>query len=367
MDAKTDFVAAQVEDYLKRHTDYDSSLAVEHPIAVLEKLWSAIYFMTLTERDKKHRIVVKVSRFPGQQRAEVSWEDDNLIDRGVREYDSLVRIYEHFQSQPNAMLCAARPIAFIRAINGIVMDFIDGFSFYQSCMKPKRILAPNGKKRAQELAYRTGEWLRIFHDISLELPETTTELDRLYSPSHAKKWLFEAIERIQKRGADPTKWAIWADIESTLNSLDSDVHVWVHSDFHMGNAMVLAEGRILSFDTALDKQDHPYTDVGKFLADIQSRASNTMSLRSIPSLATVENLRQGFLEGYLQGRPSNRQLLALYEGQYLFEKWDKSLEALETRLSAKMPNAVPKLLCNTVLNPTFKRIIHHWAKRDLLG
>lgn len=366
MDAKTDFISTQVVDYLKNHADYDSSLAVE-AINVLEKPWSIIYFMTLTERDKKHRIVIKVSRFPDQQRAEESWEEAHLIDRGVREYDSLVRIYDYFQSQPNDMLRAVRPIAFIRDINGIIMDFIDGDSFYQSCMKPKRILAPNGKQRAQELAYRSGEWLRTFHDLSLSMPETTTELDRLYSPAHARKWLLEAVERIQKHGVDPTKWAIWSDIESALNSLNSDEHVWIHSDFHMGNAMVLAEERILSFDTALDKQDHPYTDVGKFLADIQSRASHTMSLQLVPSVATVEKLRQQFLEGYLQGRAVNQQLLALYEGQYLFEKWDESLEALATRLPTKVPRVAQRLLYDSVLNPTFKKIIHRWAERGLLS
>ncbi|MDQ7024565.1 MAG: aminoglycoside phosphotransferase family protein [Anaerolineae bacterium] len=365
MNTKTDFIAAQVLGYLKKHADYDSSLTID-TINVLEKPWSIIYFMTLTERGKIHKIVIKVSRFPDQQRAEESWQEDHLIDRGVREYDSLVRIYDYFQSQANDMLRAVRPITFIRDINGIVMDFIDGDSFYQTCMKPKRILAPNGKERAQKLAYRSGEWLRTFHDLSLSMPETTTELDRLYSPTHAKKWLLEAVERLQKRGVDPTQWAIWSDIESALKSLDSDVHVWIHSDFHMGNTMVLPEERILGFDTALDKQDHPYTDVGKFLADIQSRAAHTMSLQLIPSVATVEKLRQQFLDGYLQGRAVNQPLLALYEGQYLFEKWDESLEALETRLPTKVPRVAQHLLGNSVLNPTFKRIIHRWAERDLL-
>ena len=366
MEAKTEVVTATVLAYLKQHCGYDSSVAVEAPAEIITKSWSIVYIIPLLERDKRYKIVVKISRSPEQERPEESWEEAHLVDRGIREYDGLVRIYNHFQEQPDSMLQAVRPIAFIRDINAIVMDFIDGSSFYDTCLRPKAILTPGGKERAERLTYRTGEWLRTFHALSQSVPTVPDDPQRVFSPALAWRQLLEAVERLQERDVDPTRWHIWSAVENALKPLDSDERVWIHNDFHMGNAMVLAEDRILSFDTGLDKLDHPYSDVGKFLADIQSRGSRTMSFGMIPPSTTVEALRQGFLEGYLKGQTLNRPLLALYEGLYLFEKWEESLIAMDNKAPGKkLPVPMRRMVNNTVLNPTFKRIIHHWAKRDL--
>lgn len=367
MDKNVDFISEQVLDYLKTHCDYDSSLRLYSPVQTLVKDWSIIYFISLNEKGQKQDIVVKVSRFRDQIRSEESWEEEHLIDRGVREYDGLVRIYDHFQAQGNDMLQTVRPIAFIRDINGIVMDFFDGDSYYQTCLSPKKILKPGVTKRAGVLAHRTGEWLRHFHDLSLEMQDIPCEEDRLYSPQRTFQLIQNVIERLQEQGIDPTKWANWSKIEAAYSQLDSDERVWIHSDFHMGNAMVLAGDQILSFDTGLDKKDHPYEDAGKFLADIQSRGVRTLSFGLIPPTAITEALRQKFLDGYLQGRTLDKPIMALYEGLYLFEKWEESIAALEAKsFSKKLPAPLRQLIIERVLNPTFKQIINYRLEKDLL-
>jgi aminoglycoside phosphotransferase (APT) family kinase protein len=361
MDTRPDYIADQVLDYLTMHADYKTPLTVEKPIQVLEMKWSAIYFLNLISQGQPQKIVVKVSRYPEQQRIEESWQTDHLIDRGVREYKSLVCLYEHFQAHGDGMLTAVRPITFIRQLNGIVMEFFDGPSFYRSCMRPKHMLAADGRQRAEKLLYRAGEWLRIFHTIAM--PDAADEPDRVFSPALARQLLLEAVGRLQQQGVDPTRWHNWTALQSMLEKSDSDERVWIHNDFHMGNVRVLSGDRILGFDTGLDKRDHPYSDVGKFLADIQSRGARILSFGLLPSNAGVETFRQQFLDGYLQGRELQPQLLALYEGQYLFEKWEASLVALMARFPKGTPTYVQRLICNRTINPTFTRILQHWAKR----
>lgn len=368
MEENVNFISESVLDYLKTHCDYDSSLKLHSPVKTLVKDWSIIYFISLDEIGEKQDIVVKVSRFPNQVRSEESWTEEHLIDRGVREYDGLVRIHDYFQAQGNELLQTVRPIAFIRDINGIVMDFFDGDEYYKTCLSPKKIIRTGAIKRAGELAYRTGEWLRHFHDLSLEMQDIPCEQDRLYSPQRTLRLLLEVVERLQEQGINPTKWSNWSEIESAYRQLDSDERVWIHSDFHMGNAMVLSGERILSFDTGLDKKDHPYEDAGKFLADLQSRSSRTLTFGLIPPTATTDAIRQQFLDGYLQGRKLDKPIMALYEGLYLFEKWEESLMAMETKSSTKkLPAPLRQLIIDWVLNPTFKRIISHRLEQDLLG
>jgi hypothetical protein len=364
MDTRPDFIAEQVLGYLTTHANYKSPLIVEKPIEVLEMKWSAVYFLNLTEQGQPQKIVVKVSRYPEQQRIEESWQEDHLIDRGIREYKSLVRLYDHFQAHGDNMLTVVRPIAFIRDINGIVMGFFDAPSFYGACMRPQHMISATGRRHTEKLLYRTGEWLRIFHTISI--PDQPIEQDRVFSPAQARQLLLEAVGRLQQNGVDPTRWHNWSAIQSTLEQIDSNERVWIHSDFHMGNVRVLSEERILGFDTGLDKRDHPYSDVGKFLADIQSRGSRILSFGLLPSNTVVERFRQQFLGGYLQGRELQPQLLALYEGQYLFEKWEDSLNTLMSRFPNATPAFVQRLVCNSIINPTFTRVLQHWAKRRLL-
>jgi hypothetical protein len=130
-------------------------------------------------------------------------------------------------------------------------------------------------------------------------------------------------------------------MESALRRLDSDERVWIHSDFHMGNAMVLSGDRILCMDTALDMQDHPYRDVGKFLADIQSPRAYTLGYEVIPTRALAESLRQRFLR-YLQDALSIEVAGVVKDNAYS----KNGMKALRIwiRLAGKMPHWVRRAL-----------------------
>lgn len=124
MDNQVDFVASTVIDYLKQHNT--STVSLVGDVQVIAMPWSGIYILPLQIGNTTSKIVAKLSRHPKQKNTSESWEDDDLIDRGLREYDSLSKIYAHFQVHGDHRLQAIRPIIFLRSINAIVMDFFDG-------------------------------------------------------------------------------------------------------------------------------------------------------------------------------------------------------------------------------------------------
>jgi hypothetical protein len=317
----------------QKTADYLGGTVTSAP-QIREMPWSTLYFMGVDGR----AVVVKIVHFPNQTDPQISWQSEELLIRGQREYNSIVTVYQHFAQQDP--LCAMQPLGYIRDINAVVTEFVSGVPLYNACATPARLRTSDQRVYAEKMMYRTGQWLRHFHTLPLgDVPE-----ERLFGPTDATRALASEIDHLRQRGITVRLPDIHVETED---------RIWTHGDFHMRNVLVLSEDRILGFDTALERVDSPYADLGKCIADLKTRRARILRLGLIPSARTIQRLEDAFLAGY--GKPVDRQALALYEARYFFQKWNESLDALDETFYGKTA-AAGWMLRRAVINPTFQRL-----------
>jgi hypothetical protein len=351
--APTDFIVQTVLEYYNNR--YNAHWQLVGEPRVLHMLWSVLYFITLKKDDKVQQIVVKIIRFPDQAEANISWQNAELLLRGSREYQSMERLYNWFRGQEANGLYCIPPETYIPEINAIVMHYVDGKSLYHASLTLSRLLRPGASAHARQLLYDTGRWLRHFHNIPLG--EVPTE--RAHSPANSVAALCHEADKLAAFGVSLTSFTDWSQALKILQSLSDDRRVWAHGDFHMRNTLVLPGGSILCFDTAFERTDSPYYDMGKFVADLKSRRSRILRWGLLPSDHETRVLANAFLSGYFQKEPWDVRLLSLYEGQFLLQKWNESLEVINDKFYGARKIAGDALRAG-VVDLTFRRIITRW-------
>jgi hypothetical protein len=73
-----------------------------------------------------HDLVAKIVHFPDQTSAEVSWQSEELLIRGRREFETLQQVSNHFIQLTNPWLSTVYPRAYLPQLNAVVMDFAAG-------------------------------------------------------------------------------------------------------------------------------------------------------------------------------------------------------------------------------------------------
>ncbi|MBE7551678.1 MAG: phosphotransferase [Anaerolineales bacterium] len=323
---------------------------------LLEKLWSTLYFLNVIDAGERRELVAKIARFPDQTSPEVSWQSEELLIRGRREFNTLTRVFHHFAQQPDPSLTALQPRAYLPEINAVVMDFVSGRAFYDECFTTRGILTGQGRRRALQIMERVGRWLRWFHHLPLEhVPP-----ERVFGPAHTFEALLAAVENLRALGVNPEGWPRWVETLATLRQINHHEQVWTHGDFHLRNVLVVQpQDGVLGLDTALERVDSPYLDLGKFIADLKTRRGMLLSGGLLPPPPVSRALIRAFLIGYLAGQELALLPLTLYEGRFIFEKWVQSLNVIGETFrgrAAPMETALRTLL----INPAFRRIVNHW-------
>jgi hypothetical protein len=318
--------------------------------------WSTIYFFDVTCATEARRFVVKIPSFPDQTVPEISWQSEELLTRGKREYDSMVRVYEHFSLQDNPQLCALRPETYLPDINAVVMDFISSGTLYDSTVAPRHLITQTGRQAAIRRLRATGEWLRWLHMLPADLSPSV----RSQGPADAYHNLLLEAERLRTFGLSPLGLPRWASALDILKSAPLDQLVWSHADFHMRNVYVQPGETILSIDTALDHLDSPCVDLAKMIVDLQTRRVRILTQGLIPPYPLVKRLIAAFLEGY--GPAFNPLTLALYEGQYLLEKWAQCQVAVTDGPGGAKASVVA-LVTKLDINPMLHRLVTAWIRK----
>lgn len=356
LDSQT--VAQSVLTHLWQRQEAGSpdSLHITGSPLLLEKLWSTLYFLTVIDAGERRELVAKIAHFPDQTTPEVSWQSAELLVRGQREFDTLNRVFAHFAQQPDPLLTALHAQAYLPEINAVVMDFVSGQALYDECLVLRQLLSAAGRRRAEQVMQRVGQWLRWFH----QLPLDNVPPERIFGPADAVTALTQAANRLRPFGVNPDTWPRWSQTLSVLSQATDQKQVWAHGDFHLRNVLVVApQDAVLGFDTALERVDSPYLDLGKFVADLKTRRAMIMRGGLLPPPAVIRALSQAFLNGYLAGEPLDILRLSLYEGRFIFEKWVESLSVIREKLGRRTaPGAVS--LANLLVNFTFQRIINQW-------
>jgi hypothetical protein len=160
-------------------------------------------------------------------------------------------------------------------------------------------------------------------------------------------------------GVDLGSWPVWERTLAILSQVTDAERVWAHGDFHLRNVLVLSQGGVLGFDTALERVDSPYYDLGKFVADLKTRRATLLRLGLLPPPGLIQSLTQSFLSGYLGGSPRPGPSLALYEGFFIVQKWVESLRQVRDTLSSRA-GLLGAGARGGVINPAFYRIVGRW-------
>ncbi len=335
----------------------DDVWRLDRPPRVRNMAWSTLYFLAATNGEKRYDLVAKIVHFPDQAAADTSWQSDELLARGQREFGSMTRVFQHFADSPAPYLRALRPETYLPELNAIVMDFVRGTLVYDRELTVASLMTTHGQRKAAQIMRRAGQWLRWLH----HLPLGDVPPNRWRGPSDTFQALLDSANSLRAYGIDPQGWGSWKQTLAVLQQYQSADHerVWTHGDFHPNNLIVLSDGGILSFDTALEQVDSPYLDLAKLIVNLRTRRSRILSRCMIPRSDIVEMLIRGFLEGYFGRKPVNVLTLNLYEGRFLLEKWNESLSALRDSFPTKA-SALTTGVRNLAVNPSFTWLVQQW-------
>lgn len=320
---------------------------------LLHRPWSTLYFINIRSGNENRHLVAKIAHFPRQAQPETSWQSEELLVRGKREFETLVRVYDHFSNPPEPLIGGLRPRAYLPQINAVVMDFAAGKPLYDANLVWRRLATSNGIRRAEQLMTRSGRWLRRFHKIPIKNPPP----ERCFGPSNIFQDLLKLVDDLQAFGVDPSVWSFWNCATAMFARIGDTAHVWTHGDFHLRNVLVQSNGAVLGFDTAMERVDNPCFDAGKFIADLKTRREMILRLGLLPTPATIQRLEDAFLTGYSDGR--SLSTLPLYEGFFIFLKWLEILERLQKSVSATKARALRTI----IINPTFNSIVERWLQK----
>lgn len=360
----TGYLPAQlVRSELERHLHdaYNSQSAVEIEATgrIRNTRWSSIHFCTVQRKGRTDHYVVKIPRVPGQESPEDSWQSAELLERGWLEYNSIVRIYNHFTAQDDTALQALRPEAYLSRINAVVMNFIPSGTLYDNTIKLPHLLSAAGRQQALRRLNTTGRWLGWLHN----LPIDNVDPAQVSGISVGLATLLTYAEQLSAYPDGPHMIPGWASALDLLHQASSARHVWIHGDFHMGNILVMPNSAILSLDTVHSIVDDPCADIGKLMVDLHTRRERLLSQGMLPSNVFVRQLITAFLKGYeTQAAPVNPLTLALYEGLYLLEKWLQCREAADEQFTPTFRQMVAPLI-NQNINHVLGRMVKNWVAR----
>lgn len=350
-------VASRLLAHLTQSSGAQAPWRVSSQPTVRQMPWSTIYFFDVDGATTTRQLVVKIPGFPDQTIPETSWESPELLTRGQREYTSMAKVYDHFSSQSNPRLCALKPEAYLRDINAVVMDFISSGTLYDNSIAPRHLATPHGRQTAIARMRATGEWLHWLHT----LPAESFSPANTRSPGDAYAELLREAERLRAFAIRPETLPGWETALNILRTAPLDRLVWSHTDFHMRNVYVLPGEKILSIDTALDTLDSPCADLAKMIVDLRTRRIRILTQGLVPPDPIISQLISAFLEGY--GSDFHPLTLALYEGQFLLEKWTQVQTPVQPNQRAGAASTLTTLITRLAINPMLRRQVTAWLKR----
>lgn len=324
---------------------------------VMHRQWNTLYFIELANGQEIRRLVVKIGHYPDQKHAEHSWQAEDLVRRGILEYNSLELISDCFSRSPNRRLKYIKPLFYIRQINAIVMEHVDGTPLHHAYYKPFHLFFASFRKRACEAMADAGEWLYTLHQMPVKLQGDI----KVCGPADNYSDFSSRIDSLAQRGIEIHDliycYSHLANLAFENSHFD---HVWRHGDYHMGNVLIVKDGGVLGFDTPLETVDCSYYDLAKFISMLKANRKRIFSLGLLPWARTVRMLSTAFLDGYFREKSCNHMQLAAYEGTFLLQRWQEELDDIERYGRGRM--MVPlKAIAELMVNITFRKLLKKWV------
>lgn len=329
---------------------------VEAPDEVMRQPWSALYFLSGTSPEGAQvRWVVKCPRAPEGESHLPGRDGRSLAARNRAEFSSLGMIQDHFARQDDRSLAAIKVITYLPTVEGFVMRHFEGEPLFDRCLQLLHHLRPRRRTLANAGVRRAGAWLRWLHEMPLEHLNEPLE----QGPEDAAAAIRREISALVRDGVAEDTLPL--DLLGAVADEARDPRrVATHSDYHLRNVVLLDDGGVLGFDTALNRIDSPCCDIGRFLMDIRTRRSRILTGARIPTERRARRLERAFVAGYGDPGP-DRKTVALYEAVFALWKWREDRAAVASALRRWPPLAA--IARAVVIDRAFRRVMSQWVKR----
>jgi len=266
----------------------------------------------------------------------------------IREFDMLVACKKRIGEIEPGIFSAVRPLACFPEWNAIAMEELNSVPLSSRKLRLP-LVWPSSNTSFEELLYRAGKWLRMFHaelgspaDQTLSRIELQTELEekldilRSYNNSEAK------IDRLREL------------FHSKFRSGEAIVpYVDLHGDFKPSNILIDAQARVASLDSKMRNRGACYKDLAKLYADL---IGDRIAMQTAGLISRPLRWKNAILKGYFQSDSWNESLFNIYTALALLDKWIRD-EGHVTNLS----------LMPTIIRSWFRRYFFQLITKILMA
>lgn len=247
-------------------------------------------------------------------------------DKVQSEFDGMNRLWAHLAGHPH--IRAPRPLFRLARPPALAMEAVRGERLNRvlaACRRPQR---PAQLSQALGFLRLAGEALSLLHQIA-----PTPNAALLPAPAARAEAAFHRLRGVGVPAGQID--TLRRQIELLLVSHPpSGLLVTLHGDFTLRNLLCTADGALTILDTSLDTAGPPAHDVGYFLASLAfiDRWQLLAGRLAWPP-ATVQALRQAFLDGYSPSSGLEAGQLQLFTALRLLERWGQYAETLSANRS----------------------------------
>ena len=200
-----------------------------------------------------------------------------------------------------------------------------------------------------------GKWLRLLHhmpwheevdhfDLKQDLQVINNILSRL-AQYNIKRNLLEFINGF-----------VCDEFYKIFSLLEEQDIVLLHQDFQTRN-IFLTNGKIVPFDTLLDKKGIRYRDIGKFICSLRITKVRFLFDRTLFDHAVIKELENRFLLGYFGDKDFSRTLLNWYLLWAILQKWNQFHKIARFQGKLVPCKMISKLWINRIFEEEISRIV----------
>jgi hypothetical protein len=316
---------------------------------------STLYQFRLDAGGNVRRVVVKTPPLAAAP-AQISATTDPAT-KFRSEYEALAAIYEYFNTMRDARFAAIRPLDFIAAHSGVVMEEAQEPSLRALFAKASR-LQPWARSHNLDQCFRNaGCWLRAFHALPRRehaTPRDVNAQDYFFAVEKFTGFLAEALrepEFFRELGR--------TTIAAGRGILPERLPVGLtHGDYALRNLLIGPNDRVRALDTQAKWLMPIYEDLAYFLVGLVTTWPQVLSQGLAFGNESLRRFEREFLTGYFEREPIPWEIIRLFKIKILLLKWSANLHRVQQADDRGVQSRVAKVR---------RKLLHRFYRKCMEG
>ncbi len=341
--------ALALQEYLQKHARKYYAELETTPVTVrhTHTAWhrsSTHYQFSLGAGENVRRVVVKTPPL-AEAPAQLSATTDPATKFRI-EYEALVAIHEYFNTIQDARFAAIRPLDFIAAHSGVVMEEVQEPNLRWLFAKASRLQPWANPGNLYECFRHAGGWLRAFHALPRRehaTPRDTNAQDYFFAVEKFTGFLAEALHEPEFFG-ELARTTIASARGILLERLPVGL---THGDYALRNLLIGPNQRVRALDTQAKWLMPIYEDLAYFLVGLVTTWPQVLSQGLAFGSEALLRFEQEFLTGYFAREPIPWETIRLFKIKIMLLKWSANLHRMqqsESGLHSRVAKVRRKLL-----------------------